>query len=239
MKALIISDVHANYPALEAVLEKESSYDKLIFLGDVVDYGPNPKECLNFIKQNADYYVRGNHDHALGYNTDCNSMGAFREYSIATRKWHDTILDEDDKQFLRNMPVLDKAHLPSRRSDSDNNTFFLAHASPLGDISKYLNEDEIEDELDDIIAEYILVGHTHLQYIKKLDYSLIVNPGSVGLARDGGQACYAVYENGNTILQRIEYDSDKTVFDLMKAPIPDNCKEGLKSVLETGMVKVI
>ncbi len=239
MKALIISDIHANYPALKAVLEKESSYDKLIFLGDVVDYGPNPKECLNFIKENADYYVRGNHDHALGYNTDCNSMGAFREYSIATRKWHDAVLNEDDKQFLRNMPVLDKAHLPGRQSDSDNNTFFLAHASPLGDISKYLNEDEIEDELDDIIAEYVLVGHTHLQYIKKVDYSLIVNPGSVGLARDGGQACYAVYENGNTILQRIEYDSDKTIFDLMKAPIPENCKEGLKSILETGMVKII
>ena len=58
MKALILSDIHANYPALQAVLNNAGNYDKLIFLGDVVDYGPNPKECLNFIKNNADYYVR-------------------------------------------------------------------------------------------------------------------------------------------------------------------------------------
>ena len=238
MKALIISDIHANLPALQSVLDNESSYDKLIFLGDVIDYGPNPKECLTFIKNNADYYVRGNHDHAMGYNTDCNCMGTFREYSIATRKWHETLLDEDDKQFLRNMPVVDKAHLPGSNADGDNNTILLAHASPLGDISKYLNEDEIINELDEVIAEYVLVGHTHIQYKKKIDYSLIVNPGSVGLARDGGQACYAVYENGIVYLNRIDYDIEKTISDLMKAPIPENCKEGLKTVLQAGRVNV-
>ncbi|MGB8317890.1 MAG: hypothetical protein WCE54_07190, partial [Ignavibacteriaceae bacterium] len=81
--------------------------------------------------------------------------------------------------------------------------------------------------------------HTHIQYKKKIDYSLIVNPGSVGLARDGGQACYAVYENGNISLNRIDYDSEKTIFELMKAPIPENCKEGLKTVLLDGKVKVL
>jgi predicted phosphodiesterase len=231
MKALIVSDIHANYPALNAVLDNAGSYDKLIFLGDVVDYGPHPKECVDFIKNNADYYVRGNHDNALAFNTDCNSMGTFRAYSIATRKWHETLLDEDDKEFLRNMPLLRIAHLPGNPESSDKNTFFLAHASPQGDISKYINEDEIINELDDIIAEYILVGHTHIQYKKKIDYSLVVNPGSVGLSRDGGQACYATYEDGNILVHRIDYDAEKTVADLMKAPIDDKLKEGLKKVL--------
>ena len=160
MKILIISDIHANYPALQAVLEKDGTYDKLIFLGDVVNYGPHPKECLRFIKEKADYFVRKNHDNALGYNVDCNCMGTFREYSIASIEWHKTLIDEDDKKFLRSMPVITKAHL-------DDKTFFLAHASPSGDIAKYLNEDEIMNELDDIIAEYILVGHTHVQYETK------------------------------------------------------------------------
>jgi len=239
MKALIISDIHANFPALQAVLNKEGSYDKLIFLGDVVDYGPHPKECVTFIKKNADYYVRGNHDNALAFNTDCNSMGTFREYSIATRKWHETLLDEDDKEFLRSMPLINKAHLPGYHAGSDNNTFFLAHASPQGDISKYLNEDEIINELDDIIAEYILVGHTHIQYKKKIDYTLIVNPGSVGLSRDGGQACYATYEDGNIVLHRIDYDVEKTVSDLMKAPISNSCKEGLKKVFIPNIKKAL
>ncbi len=224
MKTLIISDIHANYPALKAVLDKEGNYDKLIFLGDVVDYGPNPKECLNFIKENADYYVRGNHDNALGFNVDCNCMGAFREYSIASREWHKTLLDENEIKFLRNMPVIEKAHF-------DSKSFLLAHASPQGDISKYLSGDEIVNELDNVIAEYILVGHTHIQYEKRLDFNLIVNPGSVGLARDGGQACYAVYENGKIILNRIDYDVENTINDLMKSPLSTKVKEGLKKVL--------
>jgi putative phosphoesterase len=224
MKILIISDVHANYPALQAVLEKDGSYDKLIFLGDVVDYGPHPKECLKFIIENANYYVRGNHDNALGYDVDCNCMGTFREYSIATREWHKTLLDENDKRFLRNMPILDKAHL-------DNKIFFLAHASPTGDIFKYLNENEIVNELDDIIAEYILVGHTHVQYEKKVEYSLIVNPGSVGLARDGGEACYAVFENNAITLNRVKYDVEKTISDLKKAPLEEKIIAGLTKVL--------
>ena len=224
MKILIISDIHANYPALQEVLAKERNYDKMIFLGDVVDYGPHPKECLTFIKENADYYVRGNHDNALGYNVDCNCMGTFREYSIATREWHKTLLDENEKQFLRNMPVLNKAHL-------DGKSFFLAHASPTGDISKYLNENEIVNELDDIIAEYILIGHTHVQYEKKVDYNLIVNPGSVGLARDGGEACYAIFENGKITLKRINYDVDETIRDLKKAPLEEKIISGLTKVL--------
>ncbi len=228
MKALIISDIHANLPALQAVLEKDGTYDKLIFLGDVVDYGPHPKECLKFIRENADYYVRGNHDNALSFDVDCNCMGTFREYSIATREWHKTLLDENDIKFLKNMPVIDKAHF-------DENTFLMAHASPQGDISKYLDEDEILNELDSSIsgiAEYILVGHTHVQYKKKSDYSLIINPGSVGLSRDGGEACYAVYEDGKILLNRIKYDVDTTINDLMKAPLMDKVKEGLKKVLQ-------
>ena len=224
MKALIISDIHANFPALQAVLSNDGSYDKLIFLGDVVDYGPHPKECLTFIKENADYYIRGNHDNALGYDTDCNSMGTFREFSYATRAWHKTLLDKDDIRFLRDMPIITKAHL-------DDKSFFLSHASPKGDISKYLNKNEIASEIDDVIAEYILVGHTHVQYKLKLEYNLIVNPGSVGLARDGGQACYAVYDNGVITLKRIDYDVEKTISDLKKAPLPENIISGLEKVL--------
>ncbi|MHB1687173.1 MAG: metallophosphoesterase family protein [Ignavibacteriaceae bacterium] len=224
MKALIVSDIHANLPALNAVLDKDGNYDKLIFLGDVVDYGPHPKECVKFIKENADYFVRGNHDNALGYGVDCNCMGSFRKYSIATRAWHKTLLDENDIHFLRGMPAIDKI-------EDDITSFYLAHASPQGDMFKYLDQDEITGELEGIIADYILVGHTHVQYKKTFDYEMVVNPGSVGLARDGGQACYAVYEDGEIHLKRIEYDVDKTIADLMRSPLPQSIKDGLKKVL--------
>jgi putative phosphoesterase len=225
MKALILSDIHANYPALKAVLEKVGSYDKLFFLGDVVDYGPNPKECVEFIKQNADYYVRGNHDNALGYGVDCQCMGTFREYSVTTREWHKTLLDESDKKFLREMPILNTITL-------DGKTFFLAHASPTGDMFKYLNKDEIENEIDGIKTDFIMVGHTHVQYIKKTLHNItIFNPGSVGLSREESKACYAVYENGNIILNKIDYDVEKTISDLKKSPLPQNIIMGLEKVL--------
>ena len=102
---------------------------------------------------------------------------------------------------------------------------------PQGDMFKYLNQDEIAGEITGIVAEYILVGHTHVQYKKKMDSEMIVNPGSVGLARDGGQACYAVYEDDEIQLKRIDYDVEKTISDLMKAPLPQSVKYGLKKVL--------
>jgi predicted phosphodiesterase len=108
MKVLIISDVHANLPALEAVLNKEKTFDICLFLGDVVDYGPNPKECISIIKDIADYSVTGNHDNALAFNVDCNCMGTFREYSIETRKWHTSLLDDEEKSFLKSLPLLNK-----------------------------------------------------------------------------------------------------------------------------------
>ncbi len=224
MKILIVSDIHANLPALNSVLNAEGSYDKLIFLGDLVDYGPNPKECLKFVKENADFYVRGNHDNALGYNVDCNCMGTFREYSVTTRAWHKTLLDEDDIQLLRKMPVINKFEI-------NKSSFYLSHASPQGDMFKYLNQDEIMRELYGILADFIFVGHTHIQYKQETKNTTIVNPGSVGLARDGAQACYAIYENEKIHLKRIDYDVEKTISDLMKSPLPQNVKDGLKKVL--------
>ena len=65
MKLLILSDIHANWPALEAVLNAEADYDTIAFCGDVVDYGPHPVECVRFIAREADFVVRGNQDNAV------------------------------------------------------------------------------------------------------------------------------------------------------------------------------
>ena len=132
------------------------------------------------------------------------------------------------------MPTIDSFQLDnpeSLRDGYEDASFYMAHASPQGDMFKYLNQNEIAGELEGIIAEYILVGHTHVQYKKKLDYGMVVNPGSVGLARDGGQACYAVYKDGEIHLKRIDYDVKKTISYLMKSPLPQNVKDGLKKVL--------
>ena len=224
MRTLILSDIHGNFPALEAVLQQEKQYDVCLFLGDVVDYGPFPNECIAFLKQEMDFGVIGNHDNALAYGVDCGCRGDFKRYSDETREWHKNLIAKSELAFLRLLQPLNQVSI-------DGNSLFLAHASPQGDLFRYLLENEVDEALDGITAQIVLLGHTHVQFQKHVGNTLVVNPGSVGLARDGGQACYAILENGVVTLKRLAYDVDKTIKALLASPISQESKEGLSRVL--------
>jgi putative phosphoesterase len=225
MKLLILSDIHGNWPALEAVLEAEPDFDAVAFCGDVVDYGPCPVECLRWVAEHADHGVRGNHDNALGFDLDCRCMGSFREYSLATRAWHRTLLSDGDRQYLRDMTTLDWFEWDGRH-------FRMAHATPHGDIFEYLPMDQWEGRVRDITADYVLLGHTHVQGVRTFGGMTVLNPGSVGLARDGGgEACYSVLEGTRLTLKRVPYEVDRSVAALQKAPLPGHVVEGLTRVL--------
>jgi putative phosphoesterase len=225
MKLLVLSDVHGNWPALEAVLVAEPVRDAVVFCGDVVDYGPQPVECLRWLVQNATRAVRGNHDNALGFGVDCQCMGTFREYSLATRDWHRTLLSDQDYDFLRQMPTLDWFEWEGRH-------FRAAHATPQGDMFEYLDMEQWDERITGIESDYVLLGHTHIQGMRTVGKVTIVNPGSVGLARDRhGEACYAVYENGTMQLKWCPYNVQRTVAVLRAAPLPQRVVEGLARVL--------
>src|SRR3989441_11588859 len=113
MKILIVSDIHANWPALSAVVTAEP-YERLICLGDVVDYGPHPRPCLDYIRQHAAWVVRGNHDNALGSDLDCGCRGDFRELSVSTRAWHRTLVQEDDRSEEHTSELQSLAYLVCR-----------------------------------------------------------------------------------------------------------------------------
>ena len=98
MKILIISDIHANWHALQAVLARES-YDALIFLGDVVDFGPDPKNCVNFLMKSSKarfWGVRGDHDHALAFGTGSNCSEELRKISNISREWGECFLSGEE-----------------------------------------------------------------------------------------------------------------------------------------------
>jgi putative phosphoesterase len=225
MKLLILSDIHGNWPALEAVLRAEPDFDAVAFGGDVVDYGPQPVECLCWVAEHADHVVRGNHDNALGFDRDCRCMGSFREYSLATRAWHRMLLNDGERQFLRQMPTLNWFTWGEKH-------FRMAHATPHGDLFEYLPMDHWEERVTDLAADYVVLGHTHVQGMRSFGKITVVNPGSVGLARDGGgEACYAVLDGDQLQLKRVPYDVDRTVEALRKAPLPGHVVEGLAAVL--------
>ncbi len=225
MRLLILSDIHGNWPALEAVLAAEPKCDAVVFCGDVVDYGPQPVECLRWLMANAGHVVRGNHDNALGYGVDCRCMGSFREYSVATREWHRTLLSEADREFLRRMPALEWFEWQGKH-------FRVAHATPQGDLFEYLNMDQWGEKVADLTDDFVLLGHTHVQGMRVFDRVTIINPGSVGLARDHrGKACYAVFQDGQTELKQIPYAVGRTAALLRASPLSNRVTEGLVGVL--------
>jgi putative phosphoesterase len=225
MKLLIVSDIHGNWPALEAVLRAEPDFDTVAFCGDVVDYGPHPARCLRWVAEHVEHRVRGNHDNALGFGVDCRCMGSFREASIVTRAWHQTQVSTADRRFLQKLPTLDWFEWQGRH-------FRMAHATPQGDLFEYLPMEEWRARVEGLDADFVLLGHTHIQGARTFGRTTVVNPGSVGLARDGGgEACYAIFDGHAMTLKRIPYDVECTVADLRATPLPSRVIERLAAVL--------
>jgi putative phosphoesterase len=224
MKVLIVSDIHANWPALSAVVAAES-YDHLICLGDIVDYGPHPHPCLAYIRQHADWTIRGNHDNALGFGVDCGCRGDFRELSVSTRAWHRTLVQEDDLAFLRNLPLHQQVTIDGYR-------FYLGHAAPHDDLFTYLTPATLPAAVVGVAADFLLLGHTHVPRHQQVGTLIVVNPGSVGLPRDsGGKANYAIYEQGVITLKQVAYDVEATIADLRHGPLSTAVMERLAALL--------
>jgi putative phosphoesterase len=225
MKLLILSDIHGNWPALEAVLRAEPDFDAVAFCGDVVDYGPCPVECIHWLKGHDDHAVRGNHDNAVAFDQDCRCTGPFRDLSLATRAWHRTLIGGADREFLRRLPTLDWFEWQGRH-------FRVAHATPHGDLFEHLPMDKWEDRVRGLDGDFILLGHTHVQGMRTFGTLTVVNPGSVGLARDrGGEACYAVLAQDRVALKRIPYNVECTVGLLRRAPLQESVINRLAGVL--------
>jgi hypothetical protein len=122
MRVLVVSDLHANWPALEALLDRES-YDALIVCGDLVSYGPHPREIVDFVRSHATLAVRGNHDHALATGTDCRCSPASRPLALPTLACHATMLGADLLRYLRGLLYTGAVRL-------EGLTCYAVHASP-------------------------------------------------------------------------------------------------------------
>lgn len=234
MRIAIISDVHANLAALESIQEP---CDLLFCLGDLVDYGPQPREAIHWVRERALRVIRGNHDHALGYNVDCRCAPVMREASVTTRQWHSYLLSQDEKEYLQGLPITERLELAGA-------TFHLAHASPTGDLYDYhiipdAPDEALTEAIEGIEADFILLGHTHLPMLRTIGTTTIVNPGSIGQPRHGNpRASYAIWDDGEIEFHHGFYDVSQTIALLKQSPLPGNVITQLTHVLRTGGAEV-
>lgn len=229
MRLLIVSDIHANLPAIREIPD---DFDRMVFLGDLVDYGTRPAECISWVRDRIWRGVRGNHDHALAAHEDCRSSPFMHSLAVATRAWHAGLVSESDRAFLGSLPLTDSFEYGGAR-------FRLVHGSlmsPLyGHVPPDLTEAEWRLELGNADADVLLYGHTHLPVIRTVGRTLVVNPGSAGQPRSGQpETSYATWEDGRAMVHRIRYDCEPTVKELLAGPIERRLAMALAGILKTG-----
>ena len=209
MRIGVLSDVHANAVALDAVLADMPPVDRIVNAGDVVGYNPWPEACVETVRERAAVSVMGNHDLkvATGTNFVGNRMAqagirhAIEELGTEQREWIASLSD-------------------SRRCCTDR--VKVVHGHP-DDPNHYTYPEEFGPHL--LGEEDVLVmGHTHLQHAEQYEEGIVLNPGSVGQPRDRDpRAAYAIVDLDALSVEtrRVEYDVDAVVDAIEAAGLPE------------------
>jgi putative phosphoesterase len=228
MRILLIADVHGNWPALQAAAAEP--HDVCLFLGDLVDYLLEPAPCVGWVRENVPNSVRGNHDHGAAQNVTVQGRTGYKYLTGVTRPLTRERLSDSDLRFLSRLPL-------TRMTTLDNTRFFLVHATPRDPLDEFALPD-VEfwsRRLADIDADVVCVGHTHQPYVLEVGDKLLINPGSVGLPRDGDpRASYAVIENYKVDLKRVEYPVEDAAAVVQASGLPNEAKELLVEIVRTG-----
>lgn len=233
MRAVIVSDIHSNLAALQAVWEDAArqGYDEVWCLGDIVGYGPQPNECVALIRAAAARCLAGNHD--LGV-IGAVPLEDFNTYAAAANRWTASVLEKEARDYLASL---------TSRQDAAGVT--LAHGSPRDPVWEYVVSPQAAAASFAAFAGHVcFVGHSHLPLVYHqsppgkqprllaghagqrvpLTGRCIVNPGSVGQPRDGDpHAAYAIYQDAPERwieFHRVAYDVAATQALMRRAGLP-------------------
>ncbi len=244
MKIALLSDIHSNLEAFDAVLIDISKrgVQRIGFLGDIVGYGPDPKECLS-LSRIFDFMILGNHDDAILYN----STESFNKRAKVAIEWTQQVLFKD-MDFVQHIK---KNFITSHVEEG----MLFCHGSPRDHTREYIFPDIGLDmskvrEVFKALEWVCFVGHTHhpgvltpdgeFYYPDELDYyfkvsqrrKAIINVGSVGQPRDGDpRACYVMFDGSTVEWVRVPYNLKKTQMKINKTGVLD---EFLAKRLESG-----
>jgi putative phosphoesterase len=233
-RVAVITDVHANLPALEGVLDaiEREGIDAVYCGGDLVGYGPHPNEVCRLIQERAIPTIYGNYDHAIARGLeDCGCAYRDRhdrELGQRSVEWTLEHTDERSKSFMHALPFDLRFELGGLRVR-------LVHGSPRK-VNEYLFEDKPARTFERIAAgadcDVLVFGHTHKPWIHEYGGVLFVNCGSVGKPKDGDpRAAFALLETGDagvrTRIERVEYDAEAVAREVSEAGLPGEYAEKL------------
>jgi predicted phosphodiesterase len=231
MTVLVISDIHSNLTALEAVLKDAGSYDEVWCLGDVIGYGPDPNQCVEVVRDLPGLVcLRGNHDSAV---TGLAEKGKFNPTAQEALEWTEKELRAGNLTYMKELP-----------SQVETGDVTLAHGSPRDPVWEYIMDPYTATaNFDFFSTPYCLVGHSHIPFIftyeneeelavrkplplgeeVQLPERALLNPGSVGQPRDSDpRASYAIFhpEQRTWIYHRVAYDVEGVQKRMRNAGLP-------------------
>lgn len=235
---LVVADVHANLAAFEAVIARAAllaAVDTVWSLGDVVGYGPEPRECLALLQRYPHVCVAGNHDLAAA---GLIATGDFNPAAAQAAEWTAQQLDDRDRAYVAGLPEV-----------ATEGEFTLVHGALWDPVWAYLvTAESARRHLDIQTTPYGFVGHSHLPLVfndarfargaaladggvLQLDETRwVANPGSTGQPRDGdSRAAFALLdlEEKQASFHRVEYDIERTQARMREAGLPDSLVERL------------
>jgi predicted phosphodiesterase len=227
---LIVSDIHANREALEAVLDDaQGRYDRIVCLGDLAGYGADPNFIVEWARENVSAIVRGNHDKVC---VGLESLYSYRPAARAAAEWTQQQLTPENRAYLERLP----------RGPLFYEGFDLVHGSPLDEDEYLVTVNDVGAIAKEIETPLSFFGHTHHQggfliarrEVRTIDphftlmleekYKYLVNPGSVGQPRDRDpHAAYAIYDPEAHIVEfsRTPYDAAAAAKKIRAAGLPD------------------
>ncbi len=234
MRVLILSDIHSNYAALEAVLQAAGAYDQFWNLGDTIGYGPCPNECVAEIRERAMITIAGNHDLACLNKVD---LSDFNPEARTANIWNGQQLKAEHYAMLAALPPM---HAVDER-------YLLAHGSPREPVWEYLlTRTQANENFQRFTQQICFIGHSHVPLVFRLrpnkicdgpsspeagylleiqpEMRYLVNPGSVGQPRNQDpRAAFAILDTeAQTIkFERVTYDIARTQSQMRAVHLPE------------------
>ncbi len=232
MRYAVLSDIHGNAEALEAVLQdiETRAVDRVVCLGDIVGYYPDPEHCIELVRGRASHCLAGNHDYAAIGLIDTRN---FTYYAFVAMEWTKEHISEANKEFLKSLSL-------SLEFDG----IFFTHSSPVNPQEwAYIfpdSDDAIFEAFRALRHKVNFIGHTHWPSIMVHEddkimlhnghsvqlngaHDYLINVGSVGQPRDSDpRSCYGIYDSGANEYEevRVEYDYSVTQKKIVENHLP-------------------